>query len=403
MKILKNFFCLAFVYLLFFSIARLVFFLVFKNGPVGLTETAQAFLIGARIDLSLISQFALLPYFLLSTAGIIVNARKPAVLYFSALNVVFVFLLVAEFPFYAQYGSKLNHLFFEYLANIKEVALIVSGTVSLPSALVAAAGLCFAAATLTAKFIKSALNHEGGKLAHKILSLALILVLSIIFIRGGLQRRPLNWGSAFFSKSNFLNQTALNGIYNLFAQYRIYLEERRGNIVRANYFPPDTAKKIALEFSDYNRRGESILTLPKNFKPNVVVVFMESFAMSENLSPNFNELSGRGILFTNFYASATRTSRSLAATLCSFPPLPGVNMTKKTQSQQKIPSVADVLGRYGYQTMFFYGGDRNFEGLGAFLLNSGFDKFYDYRDYKNIKYSYPVGVYDEELFENAAN
>ena len=81
---------------------------------------------------------------------------------------------------------------------------------------------------------------------------------------------------------------------------------------------------------------------------------------------------------------------------------PGYSHHKASgQAYVRLNSREHYLGRYGYKTLFFYGGDRDFEDMGGFFLKNGFERFYDCKDYTGIRYKNPIGVYDEEMFENA--
>ncbi|HOX22419.1 MAG TPA: LTA synthase family protein, partial [Elusimicrobiales bacterium] len=123
---------------------------------------------------------------------------------------------------------------------------------------------------------------------------------------------------------------------------------------------------------------------------------------AQSLSPEFDKLSARGVLLSNFYANGTRTSRALVATLSSFPPLPGVNLTKKIEAQQKMPTIAAYLSELGYRCVFMYGGDKDFEDMGGFVRQNGFSRVYDKDDFKAFsRHKNLIGVFDGELFEGA--
>lgn len=419
---IKSFLKLSAACVAFFAAARLVFFLYFgllrhEAAGMGLGETVTAFLTGARLDISLAAMPVLIPLALVYLAGWFLPAQRERMnkglfLYYSACAVTALFFLCAEFPFYLEYGSRLNHLFFEYMTNPRELAVTLSGVKAVFPALAAFAVLAW----LTVKGVKTVcrkslvFGEEGWGL--RIASFLLIVFFAITGLRGGLQRRPINWGAAFFSRDNFANQTALNGIFNLYQHFQIFMEERGGDAKPQQYM--EDGKALA-EIQAFNAGGDDApddIFLPgeKPEKPNIIFIFMESFGAkycgilgsSEPCSPNFDALAkSQGVFFSRFYSNGTRTSRGLTAALCSFPPLPGVNLTKKIEAQQPMNSVAHYLGQAGYKTMFFYGGDRHFEDMSGFFMKTGFDRFYDFTDFKDIKYRNPIGVYDEELFENA--
>ncbi len=394
-----------------FSLYRAVFFLTFSPGGFAPGDVLRAFLTGARLDLSL-SAIVLAPVFALYGLANLLGRerlfRLPAAVYLSAANVVLVVLAVVEFPFYRVYASRLNHLFFEYFDKPKELLVTLSGLPSLlPS--VALALLLAAASIWAARSVLRGLFILGpGRLWARLLLLPLGLVLVGTIIRGGVQRRPIGWSAAYFSRHHFLNQAALNGPYNLFHHVIFFVEERRRMVAAPAYMPRAEAIAVIREANGRPAPLPVYLAgLPP--RPNIILVFLEGFSANRlgayghdgGLSPAFDALASRSVLFTEFFANGTRTSRGLLASLCSFPPLPGVNVTKKIEAQQSFPSVAGGLAGGGYRTLFVYGGDRGFESMGGFYLANGFQRFYDLSDYRAVRQPNPIMVYDEELFENA--
>lgn len=410
LKTLANYLLVIFIYLVFFAFARAIFFISFEDGGYTTTQILKSFLIGARLDLSVSALSFGIVYFLLSAGSIIFKEsiiKTSAKIYFGALNFFIFFLIVVEFPFYREYGLRLNHLFFEYLADPRELLATINAFFPLAYAAVIFIAGAFLSLFLTSKTIDKLNLFRREKFFSKIVSIFTVAVLTVIFIRGGVQRRPINWGVAYFSKSNFLNQNTLNGIFNLFHDLRLYLQERKNKITMGNYFSSKKAYRIV---KNYNKYDSEVSANPLGIKaehPNIVLIFMEGFdttyigayGAEKSLSPGFDKLAKEGILFTRFYANGVRTSRALLAGLCSYPVTPGVNLTKKVQAQQFIPSVAYYLK--SYNSLFFYGGDKDFEDMRAFFIKSGFDKFYDYKDYTKSTSPHPVGIFDEELFELA--
>ncbi|MFA5160615.1 MAG: sulfatase-like hydrolase/transferase [Elusimicrobiales bacterium] len=417
LKGLRTYFGLLARYVAIFFAARLVFFLVFSGGHHSGGDIAKAFFIGARLDLSISATLLCAAAFLATFAGFVRVFEwllKPLVmLYMALLNATLSVLVAAEFPFYKEYSSRLNHLFFEYFDKPKELFVTILGIKYVALLFIAAPLVVWLAAAAGVRQSRKMFDRNRGEgFFSRIASLALIAGFTVLFIRGGFQNRPLNWGEAFFSPDNFMNQTALNGVFNLYADIQIFLEERALHVKPSGYFaPPEMAFKAVKDVSRYGvpaPKGDNPVALTKGTRPNVVMIFMESFAArytgalgaKEPYTPEFDRLSKRGVLFTRFYGNGTRTSRGLAAALNSFPPMAGVNISKKVEAQQKIPGIAAYLGDMGYDTVFFYGGDRHFEDMSGFEINSGFREFYDCADFRNPRHKNPIGVFDEELFEN---
>src|SRR5438552_8284504 len=107
-----------------------------------------------------------------------------------------------------------------------------------------------------------------------------------------------------------------------------------------------------------------------------------------------------GLLFSNIYASGNRTVRGFEGVLSSFPPLPGDSIVKRDRSAN-VETVARVLKRDGYQTVFLYGGRGIFDGMRSFALHNGYDRFVEQKHFEHPTFTTIWGVCDEELFQRA--
>jgi phosphoglycerol transferase MdoB-like AlkP superfamily enzyme len=146
---------------------------------------------------------------------------------------------------------------------------------------------------------------------------------------------------------------------------------------------------------------------------NVVILLEESLGSefwgclgrSNSLTPEMDRLAAsEGMLFTNLYASGNRTVRGFEGVLSSFPPLPGDSIVKRDQSQN-VETIARILKRDGYQTVFLYGGRGLFDGMRSFALNNGYDRFIEQKDFPEARrsdYTKTIwGACDEIIFGRA--
>ena len=142
-----------------------------------------------------------------------------------------------------------------------------------------------------------------------------------------------------------------------------------------------------------------------------VVVFLEESLGSEfwgslgrkepSLTPEMDRLAREeGWLFTNIYASGNRTVRGFEGVLSSFPPLPGDSIVKRDLSDN-VESLARVLKRDGYSTLFLYGGRGVFDGMRSYARRNGYDRFIEQKDFKKPTFSTIWGVCDEDTFARA--
>jgi len=149
-------------------------------------------------------------------------------------------------------------------------------------------------------------------------------------------------------------------------------------------------------------------------KLNVVILLEESLGSefwgslgrSNTLTPEMDRLAtNEGMLFTNIYASGNRTVRGFEGVFSSFPPLPGDSIVKRDHSGN-IETIARVLKRDGYNSIFLYGGRGMFDSMKSYATNNGWDRFLDHNPPFNDDFPHPNfatvwGVSDEEVFARA--
>jgi phosphoglycerol transferase MdoB-like AlkP superfamily enzyme len=142
---------------------------------------------------------------------------------------------------------------------------------------------------------------------------------------------------------------------------------------------------------------------------NVVILLEESLGSefwgclgrTNTLTPEMDRLATQeGLLFDNIYASGNRTVRGMEGALSSFPPLPGDAIVHRDRSEN-VETIARVLKRDGYNTMFLYGGHAVFDNMKSFLAANGFDQIVDEKDFPNPSFANVWGVADEDLYAGA--
>ena len=129
--------------------------------------------------------------------------------------------------------------------------------------------------------------------------------------------------------------------------------------------------------------------------------FWGSLGRPDTLTPEMDRLAlQEGLLFDNIYASGNRTVRGMEGALSSFPPLPGDAIVHRDRSEN-VETIARVLKREGYETMFLYGGHATFDNMKPFLVANGYDRIVDEKDFPNPAFVNVWGVSDEDIYAGA--
>ncbi len=225
-------------------------------------------------------------------------------------------------------------------------------------------------------------------------------------------------GWQYFSRNNFINELAGNGIYDFNQAFK------NNELDYYTYYKtiPDSVafktirKQLQTPYSHFV--NNDVFDLRRNIsypepekKMNVVLIsveslsasFMNAFGNQQRLTPNLDSIAQKGILFTNLYASGTRTVRGLEALSLSIPPLPGQSVVKRPDNENLF-SLGSLFRSKGYITQYMYGGYSYFDNMGYFFSNNGYDVIdRSVIPKQEIHYANVWGVADEDLFNLSLN
>jgi phosphoglycerol transferase MdoB-like AlkP superfamily enzyme len=411
----------------FFAVYRLLFLLMHRElaagNPVG--DVLYAFWTGFRFDSAILS-YIILPLFLIFLLPFFRFPRKRTrIIAIVILMIIFTpvfFICTADLRYFDNFGSRMNFWAVEYLDNpslyLYSIVITKDFWLLLAVWLLMSALFFLALRTILKKL--SRFNLQTGA-ALKTIAYILAVLLLALGIRGRIGMKGLDWGSAFFSENQFVNQLALNSIFTL--SHSIYEELNNGRSLfgsetpRYAFYDNENAYNTTLDMLnidrdqltddstlEYHTKADSTI----GFYPNIVIVIMESWGADMvgalgsklNVTPAFDSLCARGILFDNFYANGIRTNRGIPAILCSFPSLPGRSIMKRYAADYPFRSVADILDEHGYTSIYAYGGDIEFDNMRGFLKAAGYDYFYDEDGFGDIEKMGKWGLPDHAVFSD---
>ena len=388
-------------------------------------ELVNSFLVGLRFDLA-VASYLLIPLFLL-LVGLSQRWRGRIVFGFGVLTAALLLLGVSEAEFYGEFESRYNALVFEYLSHPKIVGeMIWEGYPVVRYTLIWlllvvfwGLGLRF----LARRHLRSAPPAATPRQSLlRIMGMTLTLAAMIVVLRGGITGEPLRWGDAFFSESTFANHLGLNGLFTLGRSGwdKIYSKQA----FWAKALPADEAlatsrAMLALPGESWPadeehpllRREPLAAPLVPDRPLNVVVILMESFSArfvgalgaEQGLTPEFDALAKKGILFERAFSNGTHTHQGVYATLTSFPNLPGYEyLMKMMEANQEFSGLPTLLHRRGYESIFLYNGLLSWDNKEGFLRQHGIDRFVGTEDYVDPTFVDPVwGVSDFDVYARA--
>lgn len=392
-------------WIIFFFVARLIFILVqyhssFQNN---IWELLQSFWHGAKLDFSTTGYYLLLPIlFFIPVVYFNGNWFRILLRWYSYIMIVFSsVIIVSDANLYSYWGFRMDYTPVFYLKTPGEAMASVS-TIKII--------LFFISIVLLASIVIYFYNKLVDRLFTNfnrirlwlpaVLFFTLVWASLIIPIRGGFGVAPINAGSVYFSKNMFLNHTAINAVWNVgttaFTQKPV-----KNPYVFGDLSP---AKSIVDSLTVKTGHPEKVLNTAR---PNVIIIVLESFSGyligplggDSLVTPNFNRYSKEGILFSEFYASGTRTDKAMPAILDGYPAQPAQSIIKEPKKSQTLPSLVKILIENGYQSSFWYGGEINFANFNSFVIGSGFTEIITKSNFNPSDYNSKWGVHDHILFQ----
>ena len=402
-------------------VLRLVLFARFAP-PVSAGEVILGFLNGFWRDLVVASWLTLPPLCWLALADPQLHAGRQRRWFFAA-GLVFwygqFFLLFVEYFFFEEFRSRFNTVAVDYLQYPTEVFVNIwdsyhVGLVLAGCAVPAAVGFWIASKAFGGIWDRPLVKSVFA--GRCIGAASLVAFLAPIFLMAGclagLLPSPFPVQGARFSRERTLNEIANNDELALFgaalthhleyaAFYKTLDQGEAFQRVRQLLAKPGT------EFIEGpNPLSRSVFGDAARPRLNVVILLEESLGSEfwgclgrkPTLTPEMDELAVReGLLFTNIYASGNRTVRGMEGVLASFPPLPGEAIVKRALSDH-VETMARLLKRDGYSTLFLYGGRGVFDGMRSFALRNGYDRFVEQKHFQHPTFTTVWGVCDEDLY-----
>ncbi|NRF40789.1 sulfatase-like hydrolase/transferase [Pedobacter sp. LMG 31643] len=400
------FFARFFVFwLLFFLVDRLTFIIINskKVAMVPFSEIMATFYHALKLDLSMTAYIVVIP--LLSYIYWLLNGRKVIELkwltvYNKVLIVLFSIISVVNFNIYREWGSKINAKAVGFAISTPNEALASSASSPIALTLSLLVLLIAIGFVLQRYVVLRKLEFKASPIWLRGIAVVALICLNFILIRGGLKGSPITQSMAYFSKEQVLNHAAVNTEWNLISSILSAGMTKSNPYVYLSKQEADTNIKAL-----YTPAKDTTINILKTKRPNVVLVIIESFTADltktlgneDGITPNFDTLIHKGVLFSNIYSSGSRTDKGLVATLAGFPTLAAGSIVKWPEKMQKIPALSQPLFKNGYQTSFFYGGESEFDNYKAFILSHNYQKLIDKNDFKGGNVT-KWGQFDEAVF-----
>ena len=404
-------------WLLVFFLPRTVLLLAhLADADAGLFDVLRLYGIGLVYDLSFLLYAALPPALYVLLCPKRLWRSKGHTLFLHVLTglalFAMLFVAVAEWLFWDEFGVRFNFIAVDYLVYSDEVINNILESYPIYPVLAFLVLLAMAATvglrpTLKRALAAPLLQKSAALLYVGALAVAAFAVSAVIG-----QNFPLAMGGNVFQR-----ELASNGPFQFFAAFRN--NELDYQQFYATLPDPRAAALLRAELSEPIARfvGSDPLDIRRAIdnpgleqRRNLVLVTIESlsakylgsFGDRRGLTPNLDALRDQSLFFSNFYATGTRTDRGLEAITLSIPPTPGRSIVKRIGRESGFASLGQQLEAKGYDSVFAYGGRGYFDNMNAFFGGNGYrivDQSSVAEDQMHFQNAW--GMADEDLYAQA--
>lgn len=412
----NNLLPLALIYLLSGIILRIVLWCLYVDvveDKVGLVKLVQCILRGVLNDSIIAVYFSLVILILFSIIPKRIYDSKSFYYLWFVFSWLFIwgilFVFGAEIAFFEEFQSRFNLISVSYLLYPTEVIGNINQSYPMALIVIFTAITSFVTWFIFYKLGFWRLHNYQLSFKRKALNLGVLVVVIIIISNLISHNTLLPVGNRVESE---LSANGVSGFFRALKSFdldykQLYLTIKSEELSR------HIKEQISLDGNDLSspnsvwrefKTQERIIPELKN--KNVVILlqeslgssWIESFGGKKGLSPNLDKLFKESLVFTNLYATGTRTVRGLEAVTASFPPIPSESIVKRNGSEN-IRTIGSVFRENGYETSFLYGGYGAFDNMNHYFETNSFE-VNDRMDIKNPKFGNIWGVSDEDLYRH---
>ena len=328
---------------------------------------------------------------------------------FAILTTILTFTAVAEWLFWDEFSVRFNFIAVDYLVYTTEVIGNISQSYPIAWIIAAVVLVSIVIVFLLRSIIVQQVNESFKFRRRSTYALVYAGVFVLLFFTVSSKYHR-------FSRNSFVNELAGNGMYELFAAYlnnELDYDQFYARIddVKAFELLRKLVKTSEATFTSRHPFSieRRIVNPGSELRKNVVLISVESFSAdfmtqfgnTEHITPFLDSLSGQGLVFTNLYATGTRTVRGLEALSLCVPPTPGQSIVRRPENEDLF-SLGRVFQEKGYKSEYIYGGYSYFDNMGYFFSHNNYDVVdRSQLSDEEIAYENIWGVADENLFNLA--
>jgi len=218
-----------------------------------------------------------------------------------------------------------------------------------------------------------------------------ILVVIVIFGRGGLQLKPIG----VISAARYTKPETMALVLN--TPFTIIKTLGWQSLSNPEYFSEEELPLIYNPIHKYENET------PMDTK-NVVIIILESFGKEYSgflnnkkitYTPNLDSIMQKGLTCTNAYANGKRSLDALPAIMSGIPAIMDNAFITSNYTANRIDGLGSLLTNQGYYCAFYHGGKNGTMGFDNFMKLSGVENYFGLNEYPDQQdYDGNWGIYD---------
>jgi phosphoglycerol transferase MdoB-like AlkP superfamily enzyme len=282
--------------------------------------------------------------------------------------------------FWGEFESRFNFIAVDYLVYTYEVVKNINESYPIPilTAVILSITLAITYLFTRKRYFEESFSGSlpfGTRTAVTIATISMAAIYSL-FISNSLPESGNNRYQQELSKA---------GIYSFFSAFKnnelnyddFYKKVNQQEALEEVRKEPGDENAFFLNETGINRLVNNSGTITR---PNVIMItieslsadFMEHFGNKDQITPVLDSLWNESIVFTNLYATGTRTVRGMEALTLAVPPTPGSSIVRRPDNEH-LATIGSIFRQQHYTTSFFYGGDGYFDNMNHFFGNNGYE------------------------------
>jgi len=389
----------------------------YQFSSLGVPAISYALFWGLRFDLASAAVLSLMSCIILWSYYRLSPTKNPAATLLLIMLVVQLSLQLSDTMYFAESGRHVSYEMRDVLTDASGLFMtaVSKYTLFLLLGYSLVIVVIFLAYKPARKLLSIPLPITGqGKFRgqHEVMLFSVVL-LSILFVRGGVTGVPQSVISAFEIGDAQQAIVAMNGAYSV-----VYgAVNSSKEIDRVNVKLPGDVDVEAVMRSLYagsaavTASSESLPAAPKK-KYNLIFILMEgwpademsAYGFEKPTTPFFASIKEKSLAPLGVISGGVRTTEGIYATFCSQQNPLGETVAQTSLQNNQYECLPAILKKHGWHTAFFQGTHKETSGTGAFAQSLGFSESFAKEDMPEGRYKRNYwGAHDPDIYDFLLN